>query len=180
MNLPENFFLYVGNAYPHKNLERLLEAFGGLEPKISNLKLLFVGGEDYFYKRLKNKVRETDLENKIIFYGPATREELTDLYQKALALVFPSLMEGFGLPAVEAMAQNSLVLCSDIPVFHEVLGEAALYFNPNNPEDIKDKMKKVLENPGEFADYKNKGKEQISKYSWEKLARETLQIYQSI
>lgn len=178
MNLPKQYFLYVGNAYPHKNLERLLEAFKSLESKVYSLVL--VGGEDYFYKKLKEKVEEMGLKNEVMFYGPATREELGKLYKNAIALIFPSLMEGFGLPGLEAMANGCPVVCSDIPVFHEIYGEAALYFNPTDTEDIKNKINSLCYhdlNHSIREEMRRKGYEQVKKYSWEKLARETLDIY---
>ena len=120
------------------------------------------------------------LTDQVIFYGPATKEELTDLYKNALALIFPSLMEGFGLPGIEAMANGCPVICSDIPVFHEIYGEAAIYFNPNEGADISEKLQMVIENPQEFQSLKLKGLKQAKKYSWQKLARQTLDVYKSI
>lgn len=169
MKLPEKYMLYVGNAYPHKNLERLLEAFSHAPSPMSHIKLVLVGSEDYFYKKLKVKVREMGLEEAVIFYGPATREELKNLYKNAIALVFPSLMEGFGLPAVEAMANGCLVLCSNIPVFHEVLGNCAVYFNQFETKDMADKIIDVLNNPQKYESLKTQGKELVKKYSWQKI-----------
>ncbi len=180
MKPPEMFFLYVGNAYPHKNLERLIEAFGKLQAPSFNTQLILVGQEDYFYKRLKNKVKEMGFEEKIIFWGPATREELNNLYKNAMALVFPSLMEGFGLPGLEAMANGCPVVCSDIPVFHEIYGEAALYFDPNNIDDIREKITICLNDSNQLSKIIEEGREQLNKYSWEKLSRETLKIYESV
>ena len=180
MKLPEKYFLYIGNAYPHKNLERLIEAISSIKYQVSGIKLVLVGHEDFFYKKLKEKVREMKLERNVIFYEPAKREELTNLYQKALALVFPSLMEGFGLPAVEAMANNCLVLASDIPVFREILDEAVGYFNPQDSKNIAEKLKEVYLNPLPYDFLKTKAKSLVKKYSWDKLARETLKAYQEI
>ena len=180
MKLPEKYFLYVGNAYPHKNLERLLEVMSNVKCQMSNVQLVLVGAEDYFYKNLKQKVKEMGLEENVIFYGPADRKELSNLYKNAIALVFPSLMEGFGLPAVEAMAQGCLVLVSDIPVFHEVLGEAAIYFNPYDSADMAEKMSDVLNNPQKYAKFKTLGPELVEGYSWQKMARETLKLYKNL
>ncbi|MEK7092453.1 MAG: glycosyltransferase family 1 protein, partial [Patescibacteria group bacterium] len=113
----EKFFLYVGNAYPHKNLDLLIDAFGKVQKEHRDVSLVFVGKEDYFYKRLKDRVKSLKLNAKIRFYGYATDEELGALYEKAMALVCPSKMEGFGLPMLEAMARECLVVASDIPVF---------------------------------------------------------------
>ena len=173
-------FLYVGNAYPHKNLERLLEAIASIKYSVLGIKLILVGGEDHFYKQLKKKVEVMGLTESVSFYGPAKREELTSLYQKALALVFPSLMEGFGLPAVEAMTNNCLVLASDIPVFREILDDAVLYFNPQETKSIAEKLKEVSLNPFKYDFLKIKAKSLVVKYSWVKLARETFKIYQEV
>lgn len=198
MKVPKEYFLYVGNVYPHKNLGKLLQAFQKIlrykdtkilseknknSPNIlisqyPNISLVLVGAEDYFYKRLVDYVEKIQLAGKVIFWGQAEREELNLLYKNAIALVFPSLMEGFGLPAVEAMANGCLVLCSDIPVFHEVLGEVAVYFNPQDINDIANKLESVLKEPGKYEDLKAKSSEQIKRYSWEKLARQTLAVYE--
>lgn len=180
MNTRDKYFLYVGNAYPHKSLERLLEAVHSLQSTAYSINLILVGPEDYFYKKLKLKIKDMGFTDYVIFHGPATKGDLTDLYKKALALVFPSLMEGFGLPAVEAMANECLVLCSDIPVFHEVLGETAIYFDPQNTTDIADKMKMVIDNPERYEILKIKGQDWIKRYSWQRLAKETLDIYKSV
>src|SRR3989344_5402766 len=122
--LNTKYFLYVGNAYPHKNLDRLLKAFSDLRQ--NDTKLVLIGKEDYFYKRLKNKAQSLRLSDKVIFLQNVSDKELSNLYQNALALIMPSLMEGFGLPALEAMANNCLVLASNIPSLKEVCGDAAL------------------------------------------------------
>ncbi len=172
------YFLYVGNAYPHKNLDRLLQAFSILN---SHTNLVLVGKEDYFYKRLKRKVQDLKLSNKVIFLQNVSDEDLTDLYKNALALVVPSLMEGFGLPAMEAMANKCLVLASDIPSLKEVCADAAIYFDPYNPKDIVEKMKEVCFNDlNHFSQKTKKGLERVKLFSWEKMARETLKVYNSL
>ena len=124
-----NQFLYIGNAYPHKNLDMLLNVFKDLP---ADFELVLVGKEDYFYKRLKQKVKKMNLGDKIIFQGYATDSELSLLYKKSKALIIPSFIEGFGLPALEAMANKCLVLASDIPTLKEVCDGAALFFDPKN------------------------------------------------
>ena len=196
--LENEFFLYVGNAYPHKNLERLLRAFLKLKTQNSklvplvkplathsktitkSLKLILVGKEDYFYKRLKKEAKEMGLLNQVIFYGQANDEELCWLYKNARALILPSLMEGFGLPALEAMSCGCLVLASDTPALKEVCGEAAIYFNPDNVESIKDGIERTIcLNDSNHLNKIKKGKEQAKKFSWRKMAEETLKIYES-
>mgnify|MGYP001583400606 FL=1 len=166
------YFLYVGNAYPHKNLEKLILAFN----KIQNSKLVLVGKEDYFYRRLKEHINKKKIEN-IIFYNEITDEELAYLYQHAMALIHPSLMEGFGLTVVEAMANGCLVACADIPSLREITGGHALFFDPNSTEDMKKKMEQIISM--NYDDMRKKAKEWVKKYSWEKMAKETKKIYEN-
>jgi len=193
--LNTKFFLYVGNAYPHKNLERLVEAFalfcypefisGSHRNKIpkqvrNDTGLVLVGKEDYFYKRLKEKIQKMGLEESIVFYGNATDEELVGLYKNALALVMPSVMEGFGLPVLEAMANTCLVLAADIPALREICADAAIYFDPFAVTDIAKKMREVCFNDvNYFSKNINTGVERAKMFSWEKMAKETLAIYES-
>jgi glycosyltransferase involved in cell wall biosynthesis len=124
-----DFFLYVGNAYPHKNLATLVEAFLEVRKTQKNVNLIFVGKEDHFYKQLRKRYKKRD---SLIFLHNVTDEELSALYKKAIALVIPSFMEGFGLPGLEAMVSNCLVVASNIPVFHEVYQDAAVFFYPQS------------------------------------------------
>lgn len=174
-----DYFLYVGNAYPHKNLDRLLQAFSVLAKENARVALVLVGKDDYFYKRIKEEVRKMALANNVFFYGEATDEELSALYQNAKALILPSLMEGFGLPAIEAMASKCLVLASDIPSLREVCGDAAIYFDPHDSEDIKQKMSEVcFNNAGNYSKNITSGLERTKMFSWRKMAEETLKVYE--
>jgi glycosyltransferase involved in cell wall biosynthesis len=170
------YFLYVGNAYPHKNLERLISAFEKVLNEHTNLKLILVGQKDYFYKRLE---KENQSDN-VIFYGKANDNELVSLYTNAIGLVAPSLMEGFGLPVLEAMSLKCLVVASDIPAFREIAGETAIYFNPVDVNDIHAKLKEVLENGEKYKEEKiEKAFSKSQQFSWEKAAEQTLNIYES-
>lgn len=168
----KSYFLYVGNAYPHKNLDRLVEVFrDGIK---NDTCLVLVGKEDFFYKRLKEKIEKMGIERQIVFYGYATEEELTFLYKNAKALIMPSLMEGFGLPVLEAMANKCLVLASDIPVHREIAGDAAIYFDPMSVVDMVKKTEQIHLN-----DKIHKGFERSKMYTFEKMARQTLDVYES-
>ncbi|MEK7533888.1 MAG: glycosyltransferase family 1 protein [Patescibacteria group bacterium] len=178
--LNTKYFLYVGNAYPHKNLERMLMAFASIKYRVLSIKLVFVGREDYFYKRLKEKVKNMGLGKSVNFLGEVSDDELICLYRDARALVIPSLMEGFGLPALEAMANKCLVLASDIPSLKEVCGNAAIYFDPYGIDDISKKMIEVYSNDiNHYSSNINKGFEKTKIFSWEKMTRETLKVYES-
>ncbi|OGH05979.1 MAG: hypothetical protein A2W22_03585 [Candidatus Levybacteria bacterium RBG_16_35_11] len=173
-----NYFLYVGNAYPHKNPINLIKAFNLLEKEKKDIKLIFVGREDYFYRNLKSTFAPKD---SIVFKGAVSDNELSSLYTNAVALVVPSLMEGFGLPALEAISAKCLVLASNIPTFNEVYKDNLLYFNQNDPMDIYRAMKYSLDkkNGKQIAMKVKKAYEYSKQFSWEKMAKETLKIYTS-
>jgi glycosyltransferase involved in cell wall biosynthesis len=170
------YFLYVGNAYPHKNLDKLIEAFNIFKNGNKNVKLLFVGKDDFFYKRLEKDTKDAS----IVFLHDVSDKELSVLYKNSIALISASLMEGFGLPAIEAVSRECLVMLSDTPSFKEVLGDGAIYFNPENSEEIAEKMEEVLKNGKKFySENMLEAKKRLSLFSWEKMARETLKIYES-
>lgn len=175
------YFLYVGNVYPHKNAEKLLEAFKEFtESTAADVKLLFVGKEDYFYKRLKRKVAQVGLTKDVLFKQNISDEELAHLYQNACALVVPSLMEGFGLPGLEAMANRCLVVASNIPSLREIYEDAALYCEPTSIESIAEMLKKVYGMETQEKEFlRKKGKEQVKKFSWKDMAAQTLAVYES-
>jgi len=120
------------------------------------------------------------LSNEVIFYGEANDQELQWLYQNAIALILPSLMEGFGLPALEAMACGCLVLASDIPALREVCEEAALYFNPRSEEEIRKKLYESYMAYETYESYIKKGLKRAKMFSWQKMAEETLRVYQKV
>ena len=173
------YFLYVGNAYPHKNVERLVEAFHLIFVEYPDVKLVLVGKNNYFSSQLEEKVNKLQLEKSIVFSGGVSDKELVSLYKHAEALIFPSLMEGFGLPGLEAMQSECLVLAADIPVFKEIYQDAAVYFNPRAVASIHATIRQVLTEKKSFSQYIQKGKEQVKTFSWEKMAKETIHIYES-
>lgn len=172
------YFLHVGNVYPHKNAKRLIDAFVRLD--LPETSLVFVGKKDYFMKDLETYAKSKFKSETIKFLGFVDDRALSDLYHNALATVVPSLMEGFGLPVLEAMANNSLVLASDIPSLKEVAGDAAVYFNPFEVADISAKIRHIAEaNVHAFDDYKKKGLAKTAQYSWADMAKKTIDIYES-
>lgn len=180
------FILYVGNAYPHKNLESLLIIFQKLSLEYRNLSLVMVGKEDYFYKRLKDQALIISNEAKeakkdlFIFPGYVPDEDLSYFYQQALFYVFPSFYEGFGLPPLEAMSYSCPVLSSDQASLPEIMSDAALYFDPYREDDILDKMKIMINDNVLRANLIKKGLENIKRFSWSNCAKKTLDIYRSV
>lgn len=168
------FILYVGNAYPHKNLEGLIDAFFELLNKRKELKLVLVGKEDYFYKRVKEYSKDNE---NIIFPGYVPDEELCVVYKNAEAYVFPSLFEGFGLPPLEAMIQGCPVVSSNKTCLPEILGNAALYFNPDDEKDVIEKIDNIIFNDDLKEKFVKQGHEQIKKYNWDDCAKDTFDLY---
>lgn len=175
----ENYFLYVGNIFPHKNSEVLVKAFLDFS-KGKNIKLIFVGKDDVFYRKFKHKYLKEIEKGKIEVLDKVDDEKLYNLYRNAVALVRPSLMEGFSLPPLEAIESEAPVLVSDIPVHREILGDAAIYFNPKDEMDLVSKMDYVLNLTTKQRELVlRKGKEKLKNFSWESTARKTLQVYES-
>lgn len=176
--LPENYFLYVGNAYPHKNLEFLIKAFCQFN-KDNNFKLLLVGKKNYFYKNLENNIEQLAGPNKnnIVFCGYVPDQKLPSYYQNAQAYIFPSLYEGFGLPPLEAMSYQTPVLSSNTSCLPEILGSAALYFDPTNVESLVAAIAQIIDNQSLRAKLIKAGQEQIKKYNWSATAQATIAIY---
>jgi len=165
----------VGNAYPHKNLERLILAFEKLiKDEQMDLQLVLVGELDYFYRRLQ---KQFSALQGLFFTDFVSDEDLAFLYQNASLYVFPSLGEGFGLPPLEAMAYGLPVVSSKATCLPEVLGQAAIYFDPANIEDMAEKIKQVLKDKKIQEELINQGFRKIQEYSWSKMAQETLEIY---
>lgn len=180
LSLPKPYILYVGNAYPHKNLERLILSFKKLiEDKQIDCQLVLVGELDYFYQRLR-EMSSVVPSGKIIFTDFVSDKELTSLYQNASLYVFPSLGEGFGLPPLEAMAFGLPVVCSRATCLPEVLGQAVVYFDPENIEEMAEKIKQVLKDKQLQEKLIVQGFKRIQKYQWSKMAQETLKIYKTV
>ncbi len=174
----KNYFFYVGNVFAHKNVGLLLEAFKNLSKIDPSLNLVFVGNNDFLYKKLKDHVKKNFKEGRVHFLENVSDERLSGLYRGAIALVRTSLMEGFSLPPLEALENNCLVLASDIPVHHEIFGDSIIYFDHYRSDDILSKMKYVLSlDFQEKEKLIKKGVMQANKYSWKKTAQQTLRIY---
>ena len=170
------YLLYVGNAYPHKNLERLISSFDELGREM-DLKLVLVGEKDYFYQRLE---KEFSHIKNIVLTGFVSDKELKALYQRASCYVFPSLCEGFGLPPLEAMANGLPVVCSSSTCLPEILGQAAIYFNPEDEQEMAQVIKQVLKDKNLQQELTSSGFEKVKEYSWQKMGREILKVYQSV
>lgn len=179
-DLPLPYFFYVGNAYPHKNLERGVEAVVKLNKGGKKAILAIASSRDVFYKRLQKKIKKLKAEKYVKLLGFVPDDDLLSLYQNSAALFYPSLSEGFGLQGLEAMASGTIALVSDIPVFKEVYKDKAVYFNPYDFTSMSDAMENVLNlSPDKRDRLIKRGKEFVKTYTWDKMARQTLKIYES-
>ena len=173
LKISKPFLLYVGAAYPHKNLERLVKVFQKIEP-VGRYQLVLAGLEDIFYRRLATSFKTDD----IILTGYLSDAELAALYQRALIFIFPSLYEGFGLPPLEAQAYGLPVVAADCSALPEVLGRGALYFNPESEAEMAEKIKSVLEDQKVRQDLIRQGQINRQRFSWQKMVLETIKLYQ--
>lgn len=177
-SIQKPYILYVGAAYPHKNLEGLLKAWKIFTEKYgAGYQLVLAGKEDYFYKRLKSVISN---QKSVVFTGLVSDDELIVLYESASLFVYPSLSEGFGLPPLEAMARGVPVASSNRTCLPEVLGEASLYFDPENYAQMAEVMYRGLTDEEASFELRQKAREELKRYSWGKLARETLGIYNEV
>ena len=179
--LNDPFVLYAGNIKPHKNLERLIEAFhtlrrGGLE----NVKLLIIGDEISKYATLRRTVHRYKLHKHVRFFGFVPDATLAILYRLARVFVFPSLYEGFGLPPLEAMASGTPVITSNVSSLPEVVGDAAMLIDPYEPDAIAGAMRRVLMEDRLRDDMRERGLARAREFSWDRSVRRVRQIYEEV
>lgn len=172
----ENYIMYVGQQSAHKNLRKLMSAHQLLLKDMPDLKLVLVGKLTEFGQKNKAWAEEQNYKN-IVFTDFVSDNQLAWLYKNTAAYVFPSLMEGFGLPPLEAMHYDAPVVSSNATCMPEVLGEAAIYFDPLDEDEMASQIKKVLVDPTLQKKLILSGKKQLKKYSWKRMAEQTLDLY---
>ena len=202
------YILFVGTIQPRKNIARLIEAFSKIvrgpaahhPPKVhqshsfpagtfrgspirvtpSQLQLVIVGKKGWLYEEILNAPEKYGVSKNVIFLDYVPNEDLPALYKNALCYVLPSLYEGFGLPVLEAMQYGCPVITSNVSSLPEAGGDAALYVDPQSTEDITDKIKLVLDSKKLREEMVKKGYQHLKKFSWEKAAKETLEVLTSL
>ena len=176
------YFVYTGNAYPHKNLKRLIQAVVHLNNSRSKkVYLVIASARNVFTSRVESIIRQLKAGDFVKLLGFVPDNELGSLYKNSLGFVFPSLSEGFGLPGLEAMNAGTILLASEIQVFKEIYNSHAVYFNPLDFSSIEKTMRNVLEmEPNKRKKMIENGQEFAKRYSWAKMAKETLKIYLSL
>lgn len=177
LNLPRVYALYVGSNKPHKNLVRLIAAWALIQDAPP---LVIAGAWDPRFPEAKREVARLKLEHRVLFRHNPDEADLPALISGARIFVFPSLHEGFGLPPLEAMACGTPTVCAYSSSLPEVLGNAALAFDPWNIEDMALTLQRALEQADLRWELRAKGLQQAQRFSWEHTARETLRVYEGI
>ena len=169
----ESYLLCVSTLHPHKNLPRLIRAYGC---KKRAFQLILAGLRGFHAQAIERLIEELNLKDSVRITGWIPREELYSLYARARAFVYPSTFEGFGMPVLEAMAAGIPVTCSDIPPLREVAGDAALFFDPLNEDDIASGIERVMSDKSLQEQLGTAGRERARVFTWRKSAEQTLQV----
>jgi glycosyltransferase involved in cell wall biosynthesis len=185
-SINEPFVLYAGRIQIHKNVPRLIEAFAYLKAQLENhwkyhnLKLIVIGDDINRFPSVRHAMMRSRMQDSIRFLGFVPLETLRVFYDQATAFLFPSLYEGFGMPPLEAMVHGTPVVTSAASSLPEAVGDAAELVNPEKVFDIARGLRKVLLDDGYRAELRRRGFEQVKKFSWDRSAREVLEVYQSV
>jgi glycosyltransferase involved in cell wall biosynthesis len=180
------FLLYAGRISPHKNLVRIIEAFSALrgelekEDRFPDLKLIIIGDDLSGHPDLRRTVIRSGVQNEVRFLGFVPIDVLRIFYDVANVFLFPSLYEGFGLPPLEAMAHGTPVVTSNISSLPEVVGNAAVLVNPENVFEIMRATHRVLIDPNLREKLKQRGYEQVRRFSWDGSVRQILRVYEDV
>ncbi|HTW96297.1 MAG TPA: glycosyltransferase family 1 protein [Candidatus Methylomirabilis sp.] len=176
--LSRPFFLYVGRLERKKNTPFLIESFARFkyQNRQSPEKLVLIGDASFGFDEIKYIIHEFDLENEVLMPGWIDEEEMPYIFNGADTFILPSRHEGFGITILQALACGVPAIASDIPVLREVAGDAALFFDASDKEELSALMKKIITNENLRASLINKGLARAKEFSWERCARETLQV----
>jgi glycosyltransferase involved in cell wall biosynthesis len=179
INMP--FILYVGVLQPRKNISRMILAFKQILSRFKgNLQLVIAGNKGWMYEEIFNTVKQAGIEDRVVFTGYVSVEEVISLLHKARIFVLVSLYEGFGLPLVEAMAAQVPIISSNVSSIPEVVGQAGLLVDPYDQDQIAGAMLDILENPSLAVDLIEKANKRVKDFSWQQAASKTLEIYESV
>jgi glycosyltransferase involved in cell wall biosynthesis len=175
------YLLYVGTLHPRKNLVRLVQAFASFsQSPIPNLQLVLAGQKGWLYDEIVTQVRRSGLADRVVLTGYVPDADLPALLSGALAFVYPSLYEGFGLPVLEAMACATPVVCSNVSSLPEVVGDAALLVDPLDMEAWVVALRQITADEGLRRELVERGLCQVRRFSWRRCAEETLQVLEAL
>lgn len=179
--LPVKYLLYVGTLHPRKNLVRLIRAYGaGVAARHPSLQLVLAGKKGWLSDEIGAEVRKLGLSDRVLLPGYIPDDDLPALMSGALAFVFPSLYEGFGLPVLEAMACGTPVVSSDASSLPEVAGQAALLVDPQDTEALAEALVRIVEDADLRHELATQGLEHVQRFSWQRCAQETLRVLEEV
>jgi glycosyltransferase involved in cell wall biosynthesis len=169
----ERFVLCVSTLHPHKNIDRLIRAYAR---ERRDYRLVLAGMRGFHAEAIDRLIYELDVGDRVTLTGWISRAELYDLYDHALACIYPSTFEGFGMPVLEAMAAGVPLACSDIPPLREVAADSALYFDPLKEDAMASALARISSDESLRDDLSRRGRRRAQTFTWERAARETLDI----
>lgn len=180
-SIPDKYILYVGTIQPRKNISTLIKAYSSLAKsgRITH-KLVITGRKGWLYDPLFELIKNEGMEEKAIFTGFVPDEELPYIYNRADIFVYLSLFEGFGIPPLEAMACGVPVICSNTTSLPEVAGDAGILVAPTDQKAVEEAILKIIQSPSLREEMREKGLIQAGRFSWERTARETLDVYREV
>ena len=174
----QSYFLYVGSRALYKNFDGLCRALARIIETRPEMRLCVVGSP--FNSKERKFLEELGLTKMVENYGEVTDNHLAKLYRCSVAFVYPSLYEGFGIPLLEAMACGTAIIASDCSSIPEVVGDAAVLFEPSDTNSLTEALFSMLNHPAKRSHYISKGNERIKNFSWEKTTSKTVQVYRSL
>ncbi|MBW2059899.1 MAG: glycosyltransferase family 4 protein, partial [Deltaproteobacteria bacterium] len=177
--IESDYFLFIGNIEPRKNLETVLEAYSRSRAR-GAVRFVVAGKKGWMYEDFFRAVVEKGLEREVLFLGFVPDKDLPALLSGALFFAFPSLYEGFGLPVLEAMACGVPVITSNVSSLPEVVGDAAILIDPRNVEELAWRMEMLCDSMELRLELRKKGQERAKMFSWDKAARQTFEVYREL
>jgi glycosyltransferase involved in cell wall biosynthesis len=177
---PSSYILYVGVLEPRKNVDRLVAAFGRAAERLQGLDLVIAGKRGWMYDQIFAQVEALGLRDRVRFPGYVAKEDLPALYGGARLFAYPSRYEGFGLPVLEAMRCETPVVTTNVSSMPEVAGDAALLVDPDDVAGLADALVRLVNDPTLARDLARRGRERAARFSWERCARETLDVYEQV
>lgn len=176
--LPENYILFLGSAEPRKNIKTLLKAYACLPGTLKKeFALVIAGGRGWMNSDIPGVIKDLKIEDRVVSSGYIDNADISAVYSGAAVFVYPSLYEGFGLPILEAMSCGTPVVTSNTSSMPEVAGDAAMLVTPQDAGDIATALEAVLENTDLREHMRELGLRRSAMFSWEKCARETIEVY---
>lgn len=176
-----SYFLYLGTLEPRKNIVRMIDAYAMLKRENESVpKFVIAGRKGWMYDEIFERVKKYGIEKDVIFTGYVEENEVPLLMNGAEAFLFVSLYEGFGMPILEAMACGTPVITSNTASMPEVIGDCGILVNPLSPEEIKNGMKRIIENKFEADDMAKRALERSKCFTWENAAKKVLSVFKSI